>query len=44
MENYSAAPVYVCPICGYVMTEDSLPDRCPVCGGPRRQYEKFGEA
>lgn len=44
VENFTAGPVYVCPICGYVMTEDSLPDRCPVCGGPKRQYEKFGEA
>lgn len=42
VENFPEGAVYVCPICGYVMTEDSLPERCPVCGGPRRQYEKFG--
>lgn len=42
-EKFSEGAVYVCPICGYVMTENSLPERCPVCGGPRRQYEKFGE-
>ena len=42
MENFLEKLVYVCPICGYVMTEDSLPERCPVCGGPRRQYEEFG--
>ena len=35
-------PVYVCPICGYIMTGDSIPECCPVCGGPRRQYEAFG--
>lgn len=35
-------PVYVCPICGYIMTGGSIPDSCPVCGGPRRQYEAFG--
>ena len=34
--------VYVCPICGYVMTEGAVPDCCPVCGGPKRQYEVFG--
>lgn len=33
--------IYVCPICGYVMTGDSTPDRCPVCGGPQRQFEQF---
>lgn len=41
-EGARLGPVYVCPICGYVMTGDSIPDRCPVCGGPRRQYEAFG--
>ena len=32
---------YVCPICGYVMAGNLVPERCPVCGGPSRQYEKF---
>lgn len=35
-------PIYVCPICGYIMTGGSIPENCPVCGGPRRQYEVFG--
>lgn len=43
VENFPERAVYVCPICGYVMTGDNLPDRCPVCGGPKRQYEVFGE-
>lgn len=34
-------PIYVCPICGYIMTGDDIPESCPVCGGPRRQYEVF---
>ena len=34
--------IYVCPICGYVMTGESSPERCPVCGGPSRQFEIFG--
>ena len=34
-------PTYVCPICGYIMTGDDIPESCPVCGGPRRQYEVF---
>lgn len=33
--------IYVCPICGYVMTGELIPERCPVCGGPKRQYEVF---
>lgn len=33
--------VYVCPICGYIMLEGAVPDCCPVCGGPKRQYEVF---
>lgn len=41
LEGFGRETIYVCPICGYVMTGDSLPERCPVCGGPSRQYEKF---
>lgn len=36
------SPAYVCPICGYIMTGDNIPESCPVCGGPRRQYKVFG--
>ena len=43
MENFKDEVIYVCPICGYVMTGDAVPERCPVCGGPQRQYEVFGE-
>ena len=41
MDQYDRATVYVCPICGYVMTGDPLPERCPVCGGPQRQFEVY---
>lgn len=41
MENFTEETIYVCPVCGYVMTGDSVPERCPVCGGPRKQYEVF---
>ncbi len=40
-ESFSTETVCVCPICGYVMSGDSVPERCPVCGGPGRQFEKF---
>ncbi len=42
VEHFPEDGVYVCPICGYVMRGDSAPERCPVCGGPKRQYEAFG--
>jgi len=42
MENFAEETIYVCPICGYVMAGDNVPERCPVCGGPQRQYEVFG--
>ena len=41
METFAEGVIYVCPICGYVMAGDSVPERCPVCGGPQRQYEVF---
>ena len=41
IEEFNRETVYVCPICGFVMTGDHIPDRCPVCGGPKRQYEVF---
>ena len=41
VENFAEDAIYVCPICGYVMAGDTVPERCPVCGGPKKQYEAF---
>lgn len=41
VDGFSRDLIYVCPVCGYVMTGDRAPDRCPVCGGPKKQYEAF---
>ena len=41
MEKFTEGVIYVCPICGNLMTGDSVPERCPVCGGPKRQYDTF---
>lgn len=41
LEKFSQNKIYVCPICGYVMTGDEPPERCPICGGPAKQYEAF---
>lgn len=42
MENFGEERVYVCPVCGYVMVGDAAPERCPVCGGPKKQYDVYG--
>ena len=41
MTLFEKETIYVCPICGYVMSGEQVPDRCPVCGGPKRQYEVY---
>lgn len=41
MEGFSREKTYVCPICGFVMAGENIPERCPVCGGPSRQYEEY---
>ena len=43
IEEFDESVIYVCPICGYVMTGESAPERCPVCGGPKKQYQVFEE-
>ncbi len=42
-ETFAETVIYVCPVCGYVMTGDHAPERCPVCGGPQRQFKVFDE-
>ncbi len=32
---------YVCTMCGYV-SDEILPDECPVCGAIKEQFTKFG--
>lgn len=42
LENFTETQVCVCPVCGYVMAGEDIPERCPVCGGPKKQYEIYG--
>ena len=44
LEHFAETEIYVCPVCGYVMAGSAVPDRCPVCGGPKKQFEVYGEA
>jgi rubrerythrin/predicted phosphodiesterase len=39
MDTFEATTFYVCPVCGYLMTDKK--DRCPVCGVPARDFEIF---
>lgn len=41
IEEFDERILYVCPICGYVMTGTTVMERCPVCGGPKKQYEIY---
>ena len=41
VEKFAEEKIYVCPVCGYLMTEESAKERCPVCGGPSQQFEVF---
>lgn len=41
LEEFSRREIYVCPICGFLMTDKDVHDRCPVCGSPKREYEVF---
>lgn len=43
MEHFKENKIYVCPICGFVMEGENVPERCPVCGGPKRQYKVYEE-
>lgn len=34
------AAVYVCDVCGHTVM-DEAPDRCPVCGAPKKRFQEF---
>ncbi len=39
-QDRPAAPVYICPTCGYTVIGDP-PDKCPVCGCKKEVFKKF---
>ena len=41
LEEFSRETIYVCPICGFLMTDKDVHNRCPVCGSPKREYETY---
>ena len=39
MDAFDKDTFYVCPICGYLVTEEK--ERCPICGAPGKEFKKF---
>ncbi len=39
MDEFDKKTFYVCPICGYLMTDKMA--RCPICGAPAMRFEEF---
>jgi len=40
-EDIAEATVWICPICGYTVLGDDVPERCPVCRALRKVFEEF---
>ena len=39
-QDIESAPVFVCPVCGHTAI-GKAPDKCPVCGLPKKKYREF---
>lgn len=42
MDDFSNEKFYVCSICGYIMEEATVKERCPACGAPAREFLEYG--
>lgn len=40
-KDMDAGTFYVCPVCGYTVIEDDLPEKCPVCGVKKEMFKNF---
>lgn len=40
-EDIAQDKALVCPVCGFTTLEDDVPERCPVCGAPRKRFKEF---
>jgi len=38
-QGAKAEPYFVCPVCGYTVAGEA-PEKCPVCGTPRKMFKK----
>ncbi|MDO4273114.1 MAG: ferritin family protein [Eubacteriales bacterium] len=39
LDNFERDTIYVCPVCGFVMTDEK--ERCPICGAPARVFKEY---
>jgi rubrerythrin len=40
-EDLTEATAWVCPVCGYTVLGDDVPERCPVCNTLRKAFQAF---
>jgi rubrerythrin len=40
-EDIAEATVWICPVCGFTVLGDDVPERCPVCKALRKVFEEF---
>jgi rubrerythrin len=40
-EDISEVKAWVCPVCGFTVLGDDLPDRCPVCNALKKVFIEF---
>ncbi|MBN1314414.1 MAG: rubrerythrin family protein [Anaerolineales bacterium] len=40
-EDISEVKAMVCPVCGFTVLGDDVPDSCPVCGALKKVFKKF---
>ena len=40
-EDLTEAQVWICPVCGFTVLGDDVPDRCPVCNALRKVFREF---
>ncbi len=33
--------IYICNVCGYTVEGEEAPEKCPICGAPRKKFKKF---
>ena len=41
LQKFDTDKIYVCPVCGCLMTEKDKTSRCPLCGAPEKDFLVF---
>jgi rubrerythrin len=40
-EDIGEVVAWVCPVCGYTVVGDNVPERCPICNSLRKVFKEF---